>query len=283
MVRSKQEVYQIKNPFYNRQVILFKPMDTVIPPKRLIARTFSKRASRYRETAFVQRRIVKRLARLIQKNMPSAALSWLDAGCGSGLLGILLEEKKIPLTLFQTDFALDTLKKLPPARPLAVQSDIEEMPFKNSAFGGVVSSSVFQWLDDAEKSAREICRVLVMDGSLFFSVFLENAFSQLVALRRKRGLNFPVRLFRLEEFTGLLKDAGFSDIKTETLHEEYYFPTGRDALKFLNDIGSTAVSGKRLGRSELFSLYRDYEDSFSTTVGVPLTVHIAYGSARKGK
>jgi hypothetical protein len=51
----------------------------------------------------------------------------------------------------------------------------------------------------------------------------------------------------------------------------------------MNDAGSTAVSGKHLGRSELFSLYRDYEDTYSTTVGVPLTVHVAFGTALKGK
>ena len=257
-------------------------MSTVIPSKKLIANTFSKRASRYGETAFVQRRILQLLIGLIKENLPFD-LPLLDAGCGSGPLGTMLQYEKLPLTLFHADLAFNTLAKLRTGRPLAVQSDVEALPYKNAVFGGAVSSSVFQWLDNTEEAATELRRVLVDDGVLYFSVYLENSFSQLVALRRKRGLSIPVRLFSRDEFENLLTAAGFANIKTEIIREQYYFSSGRDVIRFLSDSGSTAVSGKHLGRTELFSLCGEYEDTFSTAHGVPLTVHVALGTARKGR
>jgi malonyl-CoA O-methyltransferase len=219
---------------------------------------------------------------LIGKNNQPGTL-WLDAGCGSGLLASAIREKKVLLSLFHMDLAFEPLMELQTAKPSAVQSDVEMMPYKSSVFGGIVSASVFQWLDNTEKAVQEMYRVLAPGGVFVFSVFLENAFSQLITLRRKRSMNIPVRLFGLEEFTGLVEANGFKDIKSETIREEYYFPTGRDAIKYINLAGSTAVSGKRLGRKDLLALYDEYEKTFLTRVGVPVTIYAAVGTARKGK
>jgi malonyl-CoA O-methyltransferase len=258
-------------------------MDIQIPSKNLIAKTFSRKAARYCETAFIQRNIIQRLVRLMKADNLSE-YPWLDAGSGVGLLGSVLKEKNAAINLFNADFALGPLKKLREVRKSPViQSDIEAMPFKTSSFGAVVVSSVFQWIATIEKAVSEINRVLIPGGVLYFSVFLEGSFSQLFSLRRKRNLTIPVRLFGLDGFSKVIQNAGFEEIKSETIHEEYYFPTGREAIKFMSEVGSSAVSGERLSRRELLALFQDYEDTYSTALGVPFTINAALGTARKGK
>ncbi len=258
-------------------------MSADIPSKKQIAAAFSIKASGYRSGAFIQHQILCRLVPLIE-TAGVFGLPWLDAGCGAGSLDGLLENKNVSVNLIRTDFAFGVLRSPHSGqdhRSPAVQSDIEALPFGSCLFGGVVASSVLQWLPRQDLGLREIHRVLVPGGALIFSVFLSGSFCQVFWLREERNLGIPVHLLSPDEFVCQTRASSLSLLQLETFEQEYYFPSALGVMKFLSGIGSTAVSGRRLLRQEIAALCGEYEEKFATARGVPLTVYVAYGTAVK--
>jgi SAM-dependent methyltransferase len=259
-------------------------MSADIPSKKQIAAAFSVKASRYRSGAFIQHQILCRLVPLIE-TAGGFGLPWLDAGCGAGSLDGLLGNKNVSVNLIRTDFAFGVLRsphREQERRSPAVQSDIEALPFGSCLFGGVVASSVFQWLPRQDLGLREIHRVLAPGGALIFSVFLSGSFCQVFLLRQERNLGIPVHLQSRDEFVDRMRASRLSLAHVETFDEEYYFSSGLGVMKYLSGIGSTAVSGRRLLRKEVLALCDEYEEKFATARGVPLTVCVAFGTAVKG-
>jgi ubiquinone/menaquinone biosynthesis C-methylase UbiE len=254
-----------------------------IPSKKQIAAAFSAKARGYRSDAFIQHQILCRLVPLVE-TAGRFHLPWLDAGCGAGGLGAMLKKIKVHVKLVKIDLAFAMLRLARGTRMSgspAVQSDIEAMPFASCMFGGVVASSVLQWLPRQDLGLREIHRVLSPGGALVFSVFLRGSFCQLFSLRQDRNLGIPLRLQSKEGFASRMRASRFSSLRLATFEEEYYFPSALGVMKYLSGIGSTAVSGRRLLRKEILALCCEYEERFATTRGVPLTVRVAYGTAIK--
>jgi malonyl-CoA O-methyltransferase len=258
-------------------------MIIAVPSKKQIAAAFSAKARGYRSGAFIQHQILCRLVPLVE-TAGRFHLPWLDAGCGAGGLGVMLKKKKVQVKLVRTDLAFAMLRLARGTRmngSPAVQSDIEAMPFASCMFGGVVASSVLQWLPRQDLGLREIHRVLSPGGVMVFSVFLRGSFCQIFSLRQDRNLGIPLRLQSKDGFAGRMRASRFSCLRLATFEEEYYFPSALGVMKYLSGIGSTAVSGRRLLRKEILALCREYEERFATTRGVPLTVRVAYGIATK--
>ncbi len=274
-----------KKPSWNRREKLFSYhlMIVEIPSKKQIAASLSAKANGYRSRAFIQHQILCRLVPHIE-TARQFGLPWLDAGCGAGGLDAMLKNKNILVNLVRTDCAFEMLRPPLPEqehRSPAVQSDIEALPFGSCSFGGVVASSVLQWLPRQDLGLQEIHRVLMLGGALVFSVFLRGSFCQIFSLREERNLGVPVHLQSRDEFTGQMQASRFFPVQVTTFEEEYYFLSALDVMKFLSGIGSTAVSGRRLLRREIVALCRHYEERFATDRGVPLTVRVACGTAIK--
>ena len=255
-----------------------------VPSKKQIAAAFSAKAKGYRSAAFIQDQILCQLVPLIEEAEERFDLPWLDAGSGAGGLGAMLKKKKVHVKLVRTDLAFAMLRLARGMRMSgspAVQADIEALPFAPCTFGGVVASSVLQWLPRQDLGLREIHRVLSPGGVMVFSVFLKGSFCQIFSLRQERNLGIPLRLQSKDGFGGQLQTSRFSSLRLATFEEEYYFPSALGVMKYMSGIGSTAVSGRRLLRKEILALCREYEERFATARGVPLTVRVAYGTATK--
>jgi malonyl-CoA O-methyltransferase len=258
-------------------------MNVVIPSKKKIAMSFSRRASRYCPNAFIQRRILERCVELVETSGLSH-LSWLDAGCGAGLLGTMLDEKNITPDLYRTDLAFESLKSASANKKgmsFSVQSDIEYLPFKTGAFDGIVVSSVLHWLADPLRGLKELARVLKPDGRVVFAVFLEGSFHEVCVLRQRINLAVPVRFADDMKMNLMMKECGLETLDFSTQSEVCYFHSACEILKYLNDIGSTAISGRRLSRSGLMAFCEEYETLFRTNQGVPLSYRYGWGIAKK--
>jgi ubiquinone/menaquinone biosynthesis C-methylase UbiE len=258
-------------------------MIVAIPPKKLIAQSFSRRAVRYRSSAFIQRHILKQCVELMQETGLSGR-SWLDAGCGADLLGELLEGDLSALKLFRTDLAFGSLKLINAQKTgtlFSAQSDMEYLPFKTGTFDGVLVSSVLHWLEDPEKGLMELTRVLKQDGKVVFAVFLKGSFFELGELRRKRNLAAPARFIDDIQMKVMVKKCGLEILDFSSTHDVCYFHSAWEILKYLSDIGSTATNGKRFSRSGLIALCDDYENEFGTAQGIPLSYYVGWGIAKK--
>jgi malonyl-CoA O-methyltransferase len=258
-------------------------MEIVLPPKKLIANTFSRSASRYCSAAFIQRRILEQCVKRM-KNSGLSCGSWLDAGCGANMLGELLAPGPGAWRMFRTDIALGSLKLIHAQRSgvsFSVQSDLEYLPFKPGTFDGVVVSSVLHWLKDVRPGLLELKRILKPAGRIVFAAFLNGSFLEVCSLRERIGLAIPVRFIAGEQLRAAMSGCGLDLMEMSTKNEKHYFQSAWEVLKYLSDIGCSAVSGKRLSRSGLIEFCSEYENRFGTPQGIPLSCRFACGIAQR--
>lgn len=93
--------------------------------------------------------------------------SVLDAGAGSGEMGKRLYNKgRFSQLTGLEPFHIGLLKQnySSLASSTAVEGSLCEMPFEDDLFDGVMSTQVFEHIDDHESAARELCRVLKSGG-----------------------------------------------------------------------------------------------------------------------
>lgn len=122
---------------------------------------------RIREKRFQSPYLVRRYAHYCQYKsvldqvMPGMRV--LDAGCGDGVLSVMLAEKGA--IVVGTDISepnIDAAKKIAVAQGLNIDfrvADIENLPFENNEFDIVVSSHVLEHIPDFDKGLLEIMRV----------------------------------------------------------------------------------------------------------------------------
>lgn len=91
--------------------------------------------------------------------------SVLDAGCGEGMIGLLLAERNIEYTgVDLSESNIEAAKKIIREKDLTqsivyIVGDAESLPFNDNAFDVVVSSHVLEHLPDFDKGWQELCRV----------------------------------------------------------------------------------------------------------------------------
>ena len=78
----------------------------------------------------------------------------LDHGCGTGLL-----KEFLGVPLFGIDLSFEMLKKAKERGELAVQGDLEQLPFKDNVFDNVLSFTALQNVEHAGLALDEIKRV----------------------------------------------------------------------------------------------------------------------------
>lgn len=91
----------------------------------------------------------------------------LDAGCGTGLNLASLPAGSVGIDLNPRNLEL-VRRRLP--HQVAVEGDIEDMPFNDGSFGTVVCTEVLEHVPYPEKALSEIGRVLRPGGVLIGSV-----------------------------------------------------------------------------------------------------------------
>jgi glycosyltransferase involved in cell wall biosynthesis/ubiquinone/menaquinone biosynthesis C-methylase UbiE len=103
-----------------------------------------------------------------------APSSVLDLGCGTGEIAAAIDEMGYQVTA--CDFAEDMLAVARSSRSgtavnwVGLEPTWEILPFEDASFDAVVASSVFEYLDDVPRVARELARVLRPEGVLLLTV-----------------------------------------------------------------------------------------------------------------
>jgi ubiquinone/menaquinone biosynthesis C-methylase UbiE len=170
-------------------------------------------SSKYRHGAFRAR--MQTFARAIEE-VSAPGQHWLDAGCGTGELAEMLQ------TLGRVVSAVDASPEM--VRHCTVPSTVakvENLPFANETFDGIVCSSVLEYTESPGLVLQEFHRVLKPNASLLVSV--PNSRSALRALQRlshsvlrlPRYMQYSRHAFTSDEFDELLSRQGFLPRKTE--------------------------------------------------------------------
>ena len=261
--------------------------------KDKVRRSFSCHAGDYDDLAVVQKRVVEKfVTKFCAETFHPDRL--LDVGTGTGRLLDALGRQYPHAELFGADLALGMVKESRSKSGVAsiVCSDAEQLPFRDSSFQMVVSTSTYQWLENLDAAFAEAYRLLVQGGRFCFAFFGGETLHELRSSYRsglsETGSLLPDRshrFFTIEQASEALKTAGFTEVRLEPETEVEYYQDVKTVLASIKGVGAGTASGEKgkglSGRRVIECMIRSYENEFRTLEGVPATYEVFYGSGVK--
>lgn len=138
----------------------------------------------------------------------------LDLGAGSCWVSDWLRRCGMKTTA--VDISFDMLRvgatRLGGAHGLAV-GDMEQLPFADNVFSKACCLNAFHHVPDTVRALREIKRVLVPDGVVFFSEPGVGHASHPTSLAASRNYGVLEKEILIDEFMGACLEAGFADVR----------------------------------------------------------------------
>lgn len=271
--------------------------------KTSIRAAFNAAARGYDAAAVLQREVVDRmLDRLAVIRIEPQGM--LDAGCGTGYAGPLLQERYPQTRLVEFDLAPAMLEIARQrgargwsrwlhglrGRPAAVQvcGDIEHMPFADGSMDFVWSSLALQWCETPDKAFSECLRVLRPGGLFLFSTLGPDTLKELRAAFSGVDEHSHVnRFIDMHDLGDALGRVGFSAPVMEMENLVMTYTSVREVLADLKGIGAHSLRGGDR-RSGLMGkqAWRSMEASYERFRGdglLPATYEVIYGHAWKGE
>jgi len=196
-----------------------------------IKREFSKYANEYQKLNIIQKKIIKRVAPLLDNK------SILDLGCGNGAL---LEVAK-PKNYTGIDFSEEMLKLHPSRNVYNFDFNTSECWkfIKNQNFDILVSLSALQWAKNLEFIFENIQK---LDKEYVLAIFTSNTFK---TLHKTANITSPIH--SKEE---ILEISKILNSKIEIINYELEFENSLEMLRYIKKSGvgatDTRVSTKKL-------------------------------------
>ena len=266
--------------------------------RQRVQSSFHKGAEAYDQHTPVQQRVLLQLMQQIGQYPLEADATILDVGCGTGRLLDLLQQRVPNAALTGLDLAPNMLQQAAerlPSTVRLVQGDAEQLPFADSSFQMVLSSSTFQWLDLLSCCFGEVRRVLEPEGRFVFSLFGKGTLYELRESWHQALLN--AGRGNAEQHTGVhhfhdheqvrqaLALSGFRDVAVWSELEQVWYPDVPHLLQAIKRIGagtSRPPSGGGLGwRRVLHDMAAIYRKRFGAECGVPASYNVIYGVGRR--
>ena len=253
---------------------------------------FSGHANEYDLYARVQKRVARRLLDIALPRNFSGPI--LDVGTGTGEVARRLVELCAAQPVVVSDIAHDmtrTARQHLPAS-LAVDGDAQALPFRDGCFGLVLSSSVFQWIEDLPAVFAECRRILKPGGLFAFAMFCDGTLGELGDTFRRAleqcGSDWPFHFQtfpQLADVEAAMGAAGFLQRDCHIEMEKEHHPTFRDLMVGLKRIGAQNASHQRpsglFPRRVMRKMQQIYEEDFQTSEGVQASYGVFYGLAVK--
>jgi malonyl-CoA O-methyltransferase len=254
---------------------------------------FSSHAGSYDCYASVQKRVVDCLGRRMAGLVPGNGLV-LDVGTGTGALAAELIRAEPQRQLVVMDIARgmtrQAVQKLPGV--FACDADARRLPFASGTFAGVVSSSVYQWVDCLPAAFAEVARVLRPGGFFALALFGEQTLHELRAAHRRavtrHGSNRPSHVLDFpsrNEVAEALGAARLSCCDLTSAMEVEYHPSVPDLLRQLKRIGAGNASADRprglASRRVMQSMTKHYEAIHRCAAGLPASYEVIIALAVK--
>ncbi len=260
---------------------------------RQVRRQFSCHAEDYERYALVQKRVVAGLLdRLGRQGVGPGAI--LDVGTGTGALARGMAEAfpGRPLVLCDLAHGMTQYAAVQLAGALALDADAQSLPFRGGQFGLLVSSSVYQWVNDLPGAFVEAARVLAPGGVLGIALFGDRTLYELRSSHRRavaetepeqpsHAQDFPTP----EAVLQALESAGFEKYEVASTDEVEYHPDAAALLRSLKKIGAQNASSERpaglSSRRVMQRMAQLYQQDYGSAGSIPATYQVIYVLARK--
>lgn len=258
-----------------------------------IMRNFTKSAKVYDGCSHLQEKLENILLERFAGDRRAENLI-LDIGSGTGRLCRKISKLKPKASIYGFDIAWGMVEyssaKL--NKKDFLQADAECIPFKDKVFDAAVSTSVYQWVENLEKSFKEARRVLKKGGKFYFIFFGGRTLLELkksFELSHKYfGIESSSHLQEFKPISGinkLLKKSKFKKIKLSSFFIEKNFNDIMDLLKFLKLGGASNVNLDEtfgLGRKKIiFKMREFYKNLYIKKGKLPATFEVFIGTAEK--
>lgn len=254
---------------------------------------FSSHAGEYDSYASVQKRVVALLCdRMAAFNMKAGPM--LDVGTGTGALAaaILCSEPGQQLVIMDIAHGMtrEASQRLPAVS--ACDGDAKHLPFADGLFAGVVSSSVYQWVDCLPTAFTEVFRVLKPGGLFALALFGEKTLHELRASHRQavadsnKGRPSHVQSFPTLNAVSVAADlAGLSCCELFSTMEVEYHLDVPDLLRQLKQIGAGNAAENRprglASRRVMRTMMKTYEERYRCNAGLPASYEVIVAIVEK--
>jgi len=245
-------------------------------------------SEKYINSAIVQKEIIARLIeRLSFINFIPRRV--IDLGSGVGLSTKSLLEIYPNAELIMIDHSSESLSDriLDNKNLSSVCANFKNIPFENSSFDFVFSSSALHWELDIQSSFKEIYRILKPGGLFLFSTYgpdtlieLRSAWAQIDSQKHVNDF------YDMHDIGDLMQSLNFMDSVLDTEKIIIQYENVIQLQKDLKNIGSKVFHENTskvplLGNQRMRAMYQEYE-KFRTKFGyLPATYEVIYGSAWK--
>lgn len=275
--------------------------------KEKVRRHFDRHAGSYDQYAVVQRTMTDSLLeQALQRKAPEDVRRIIEIGCGTGLLtgklldaypnasvlAIDLSPQMVELT--RRRYSRSAAGRLKVLVGDAEGVDDESVLKERNQADLIISSAVFQWFDEPERTLKAWLGQLGRDGLLAFATFGPRTFGELHEAFRaaERELGLP-EMSHGQEFLSLNEWQTLLQRGAEGLRQGFTF-TGHEALEVqaFEDVRTFLYSVKRVGAGNanadsgetrgagrrLFAeMEKKYTERFASDEGIRVTYHLLYG------
>jgi malonyl-CoA O-methyltransferase len=262
----------------------------------LVKKSFGSHAGQYDSLAAVQKKVTDRFAELLGINT-APPTSLLDIGSGTGRLLDKFGRMFPDANLVGIDLAFGMAKVARTrlehnSRALCICSDAENLPFCDSSFDIVASTSTYQWISPLEKAFAEVYRVLKADSRFSFALFgkktlfeLRDSYRRAVAESGRPITDRTHRFATAKEVISAMTAAGFTDCSMHEEMERELHPDVPALLRSIKGIGAGSAArvsdGGLSGRDVMLRMMGIYGKDYGGTGGVQATYHVLYGTGWK--
>ncbi len=261
---------------------------------QLVRSHFSAHAGDYDRYAAVQKRVVTHLVARLAEAGGADTGPLLDIGTGTGALAAALDDclPCRPLVLLDLAHGMTCTAAARLPGSLACDGDARHLPFRADSFATVVSSSVYQWLDDLPGAFAEVARVLRPGGCFAVALFGERTLIELRSAHRQAAAecasphgshvqNFPAA----DEVADALARAGLVCRDFASFPELDWHPDVPTLLRRLKQIGAGNAAADRpkglASRRVMQRMLEIYEAGHRQLQGIPATYEVVCALACK--
>jgi len=217
--------------------------------KNKVRQSFASAANSYDELASLQRNVGLKLMQYFSEI--SSADHVLDIGCGTGFL----TQQLVKQTGIKQITALDIAYSMVQRTRSKLQhienvhylcADAEYIPVMNDSVDSIISNLALQWCQNLTAVFRGFNSALKAEGQLLFSTFGPQTLWELKkAWSEVDDYSHVNEFYSAPELEMFLQQAGFKNIRCESLNYQSEYQTVKELMRELKGIGAHNVLSRR--------------------------------------